>query len=59
MIELLQKSFPKNFKGWQSKLKDMMPGYGVKLNDNPELAAELEAGTARSLQLDSAPALRR
>ena len=58
MIELLQKSFPKNFKGWQSKLKDMMPGYGVKLNDNPELAAELEAGTARSLQLDSAPALR-
>ncbi|MCF3141008.1 MULTISPECIES: malate:quinone oxidoreductase [unclassified Paenarthrobacter] len=57
MIELLQKSFPKNFKGWQSKLKDMMPGYGVKLNENPELAAELEASTARSLQLEVANAI--
>ncbi|MEJ1113697.1 malate:quinone oxidoreductase [Paenarthrobacter sp. CCNWLY172] len=57
MIELLQKSFPKNFKGWQSRLKDMMPGYGVKLNENPELAAELEASTARSLQLDVANAV--
>ncbi|MET4539883.1 MULTISPECIES: malate:quinone oxidoreductase [Micrococcaceae] len=57
MIELLQKSFPKNFKGWQSRLKEMMPGYGVKLNENPELAAELEASTARSLQLDVANAV--
>ena len=52
MIELLQKTFPKNFKGWQAKLKDMMPGYGVKLNENPELAAQLEADTAKSLQLE-------
>ncbi|MDF9749035.1 malate:quinone oxidoreductase [Arthrobacter sp. ES3-54] len=56
MIELLQKSFPKNFKGWQSKLKDMMPGYGVKLNDNPELAAQLEAETAKTLQLEEVSA---
>src|SRR5688572_4438113 len=59
MIELLQKSFPKNFKGWQSKLKEMMPGYGVKLNDNPDLAAELEKATAKALQLDVAPAVQR
>ncbi|WP_427007023.1 malate:quinone oxidoreductase [Pseudarthrobacter sp. H2] len=52
MIELLQKSFPKDFKGWQSKLKEMMPGYGVKLNENPELAAQLEAETAKALQLE-------
>ena len=52
MIELLQKSFPKNFKGWQSRLKEMMPGYGVKLNENPELSAQLEAETARVLELD-------
>ena len=56
MIELLQKSFPKNFKGWQSKLKDMMPGYGVKLNENPELAARLEAETAKTLQLEQVDA---
>jgi malate dehydrogenase (quinone) len=54
MIELLQKTFPKNFKGWQGKLKEMMPGYGIKLNDNPELAEEIEASTARSLQLQEA-----
>jgi malate dehydrogenase (quinone) len=56
MIELLQKSFPKNFKGWQAKLKEMMPGYGVKLNDNPELAVRLEAETARTLQLEAVDA---
>jgi malate dehydrogenase (quinone) len=53
MIELLQKAFPKNFKGWQGKLKDMMPGYGEKLDEKPELAAELETATAKALQLDS------
>ncbi|MEQ4517989.1 malate:quinone oxidoreductase [Pseudarthrobacter sp. B907] len=58
MIELLQKSFPKNFKGWQSKLKEMMPGYGVKLNENPDLAARLEAETAAALQLEPVPAAR-
>jgi malate dehydrogenase (quinone) len=56
MIELLQKSFPKDFKGWQSKLKEMMPGYGIKLNDNPELAAQLEAETAKALQLEAVDA---
>jgi malate dehydrogenase (quinone) len=58
MIELLQKTFPKNFKGWQSKLKDMMPGYGVKLDENPDLAIELEQATAKSLQLESVSASR-
>ncbi|WP_423181690.1 malate:quinone oxidoreductase [Arthrobacter sp. NyZ413] len=59
MIEMLQRSFPKYFKGWQSKLKEMMPGYGVKLNDNPELATELEESTARSLQLEAVDAVQR
>ncbi len=58
MIELLQKTFPKDFKGWQAKLKEMMPGYGVKLNENPELAAKLEADTAKTLQLEQVDAAR-
>ncbi|MEE2521523.1 malate:quinone oxidoreductase [Pseudarthrobacter sp. J75] len=58
MIELLQKSFPKNFKGWQSKMKDMMPGYGVKLDENAELAEQLEKYTAEALQLESVSAAR-
>ncbi len=58
MIELLQKSFPKDFKGWQGKLKDMMPGYGVKLDENPELAAKIEKYTAVTLELESVSAAR-
>jgi malate dehydrogenase (quinone) len=30
-----------------------MPGYGVKLNDNPELAVQLEEETAKALQLET------
>lgn len=58
MIELLQKSFPKQFKGWQPRFKEMMPGYGIKLNENPDLAARLEADTAKALQLDPVSAER-
>ena len=36
-----------------------MPGYGIKLNENPELAAELEKATAKSLQLEASPAVQR
>lgn len=58
MIELLQKSFPKQFKGWQPRFKEMMPGYGIKLNENPDLAARLEADTAKALQLEPVSAER-
>jgi malate dehydrogenase (quinone) len=58
MIELLQKSFPKQFKGWQPRFKEMMPGYGIKLNENPDLAAQLEADTAKALQLEPVSAER-
>lgn len=58
MIELLQKSFPKQFKGWQPRFKEMMPGYGIKLNENPDLAARLEADTAKALQLEPVSAQR-
>ena len=58
MIELLQKSFPKQFKGWQPTFQEMMPGYGVKLNENPDLAARLEADTAKALQLEPVNAAR-
>ncbi|BCT76590.1 putative malate:quinone oxidoreductase [Sinomonas cyclohexanicum] len=54
MLELMQRCFPKNFKGWEPKLTEMMPGYGVKLNDNPELAAEVATSTSASLGLTAA-----
>jgi malate dehydrogenase (quinone) len=51
MLELMRRCFPKNYRGWEDKLREMMPGYGLKLNDHPELAAELAASTAEALQL--------
>ena len=32
---------PERAASWQSRLKDLVPGYGVKLNDNPDLAEEI------------------
>ncbi|GAA2197789.1 malate:quinone oxidoreductase [Sinomonas flava] len=55
MLELMQRCFPKSFKGWEPKMREMMPGYGVKLDEHPELAAEVAASTAAALQL-AAPA---
>ncbi|HEY8294095.1 MAG TPA: malate:quinone oxidoreductase, partial [Micrococcaceae bacterium] len=53
MLQLLQRCFPRKFKlEWQEPLRDMMPTYGSRLNDNPDLAAETLAKTAAALQLD-------
>ena len=51
MIGLLGRCFPKQFSGWESKLKEMIPSYGVKLNENPSLYAEVRAETDKVLKL--------
>ncbi|MCZ2404722.1 malate:quinone oxidoreductase [Paenarthrobacter sp. Z7-10] len=54
MLELLQRCFPRKFKlEWQDSLRAMMPTFGTKLNENPELAEQTMASTAAALQLDS------
>lgn len=37
--------------GWEPKLKEMLPGYGVRLNETPALAGEVQALTDRVLKL--------
>ncbi|CAA9241287.1 MAG: Malate:quinone oxidoreductase [uncultured Arthrobacter sp.] len=51
MVELLKRCFPAKMSGWEAKLKEMIPGYGVKLNENEELAAEVQSMTDRVLKL--------
>ncbi|WP_281275789.1 malate:quinone oxidoreductase [Arthrobacter echini] len=51
MVELLKRCFPRNFSAWEPKLKEMLPGYGVKLNDNRSLAAEVQSLTNSVLKL--------
>ena len=52
MIGLLSRCFPKQFAGWESKLKDIIPSYGQKLNDNAALYAEVKAATDKALGLN-------
>ena len=53
MIDLVERCFKDQFKTdqWQDKLKTMIPSYGNKLNDNPELLAEIRDNTAKVLKL--------
>ncbi|MHA7293711.1 malate:quinone oxidoreductase [Arthrobacter sp. HLT1-21] len=51
MLEILRRCFPAQLPAWEPKLKDMIPGYGVKLNENRSLAADILSRTDRVLKL--------
>ncbi len=51
MINLMKRCFPAEFPGWEAKIKEMVPGYGIKLNENESLADEIIAETNRVLKL--------
>lgn len=53
MIDLIERCFKDQFKTpeWQEKLKVMIPSYGYKLNENPNLLAEIRKETATVLKL--------
>ncbi|MCA1054971.1 malate:quinone oxidoreductase [Rossellomorea aquimaris] len=51
MLEVLEKCFPQHMNEWEQKIKEMIPSYGIKLSENPELFKEIHASTARTLGL--------
>ncbi|AQQ54888.1 malate:quinone oxidoreductase [Planococcus lenghuensis] len=51
MLEIFKKCFPQHLEAWEPKIKEMIPSYGVSLNDNPELFREVHAETAETLGL--------
>jgi malate dehydrogenase (quinone) len=51
MLEVMEKSFAKDYPRWQTKLKKMIPSLGVELNKNPRLAKDVLASTAKTLKL--------
>lgn len=55
MLDLLEKCFPNEYASaaWQAKFKEMIPSYGVSLNDKPDLLAQLRAETSATLELDT------
>ncbi|MDY3048438.1 MAG: malate:quinone oxidoreductase [Rothia sp. (in: high G+C Gram-positive bacteria)] len=53
MLNLLGRCFPSKMGQWESRLKELVPGYGLKLNDHPDLADQILAHTAQVLGIDN------
>lgn len=52
MLNVLEKCFPEKLKGeWKDKLLEMIPSYGQKLSENPELAKRMRAHSKEKLEL--------
>lgn len=51
MLEVLEKCFPQQMKGWEAKIKEMIPSYGLSLNESPELFREIHVSTSEVLRL--------
>jgi malate dehydrogenase (quinone) len=51
MVELIRRAFGAKFAEYEPKFREMIPSFGQKLNDNPELLAEVEAKTSETLNL--------
>lgn len=52
MLQIINRCFPEYVKDWESKIKEMIPSYGISLVENPDLFRELHASTAKTLGLD-------
>jgi malate dehydrogenase (quinone) len=52
MLDVLRKCFPQYTKEWESKIKEMIPSYGVSLVENPDLFNEIQTSSSRTLGLD-------
>ena len=60
MLNLLKTVFPQRVAtpAWQARLQQVVPSYGVALNDNPDLLAQEWERTGEALQLATpAPAV--
>jgi malate dehydrogenase (quinone) len=53
MLEVIKSCFPQHMKGWEPKIKEMIPSYGVSLMENPELLHEVHTSTAQTLGLSA------
>lgn len=51
MLEVLEKSFQRDFKKWKPELKRLIPSLGVQLNQDAALAKKILSSTAKTLKL--------
>lgn len=51
MLQLLEKCFPQDFKGWEPKIKQMIPSFRLSLSENPNVFEEINTSTSKALGL--------
>ncbi|MFE1601769.1 malate dehydrogenase (quinone) [Methylobacterium sp. ID0610] len=61
MLQVLEKVFAANVATpeWQAKIRQIVPSYGQRLNDDPERVAQAWASTSEQLQLPAPPQIDR
>ncbi|WP_404409660.1 malate:quinone oxidoreductase [Jeotgalibacillus malaysiensis] len=51
MLDVLNRCFPDEMKGWEPKIKEMIPSYGKNLLEHPDLIKEINETTSNALGL--------
>ena len=51
MIEVIKKCYPEQLPAWEAKLKEMIPSYGQKLVENPELLKQVKETAYKTLNV--------
>ena len=51
MLQVLSKCYPEKMGEWAPKIKEMIPSYGEKLLDNPELLTQVKESAYKTLQV--------
>ncbi|MDH6531895.1 malate dehydrogenase (quinone) [Aurantimicrobium minutum] len=51
MLDVLQRCFPHDFKKWEPEITKMIPSFGTRLSDNPDVAKKSFAASAKALKL--------
>ena len=53
MLNLMKDCFPQEYPTWEAKIKEMIPTYGIKLENNPDLLKQVQDTTAKALKLNA------
>ncbi|HLR67981.1 MAG TPA: malate dehydrogenase (quinone) [Virgibacillus sp.] len=51
MLDLLSRCFPEQIGEWEAKIKEMIPSYGKKLMDHPDLLNDVKKDAEKTLKL--------
>jgi malate dehydrogenase (quinone) len=52
MLEVMQRCFPDEYRGWEPRIKEMVPSLGSRLSDEPRLFAEIWDHGTKALGLE-------